>query len=572
MKISEKELQGLIPNIRGLVDPKVETRINEAFRRVYEYMLLKLDEQGKSYQDQIKSLQDASAGVNQQLNTLVGAYSQPLIGGTPDPLLQNFSSQFGPQNVNHFLGGPEPKFRPITSGDISTAVAGLPAKPANQLEAEGTILDVNLINDGEFLKRVGSTVVSGNPASAALINPTEKILPVRRNNVFADSHFTEDSVITTAVLPAPFTAFWSLSDLVDAIGGRVLTNQNNVPFVDGKIGKAAQFASASNQNLFCPLDAGIKLNPGQSWCLSFWFKRVNITGSENLMVGTDANGTGFYVIIQTNQTEQFYQLQNSDYSFFVQGNTVNNTNWHHCLVWQDIADNKIRIRVDNNPTIVTSGTARAMIASGAGSFQIAPASFNGLIDMVGIGQFAPTTAQQDALWNSGNGYEANANFNIRGNLITANADQFIINGRDLITRFPYSAMVTNSTAQQPAINGWRDVIWDTTIFDSWSMHGSGGANRLLSAIVTGSYLVKVYMLLPPTGPSGMNFGVSKNDAIGSIYSQNSIVNTSGNTVIQASAIVAMNAGDYASVHIYETQAQPIPIAGDYPYFSMSRIG
>jgi hypothetical protein len=42
--------------------------------------------------------------------------------------------------------------------------AGPAAGPATQLDADGTVLAVNAITDGEYLRRVGATVVSGTPA------------------------------------------------------------------------------------------------------------------------------------------------------------------------------------------------------------------------------------------------------------------------------------------------------------------------------------------------------------------------------------------------------------------------
>ena len=48
---------------------------------------------------------------------------------------------------------------------VGTTVVGASssAGPASQLDADGTTLDVNVITDGQFLKRVGTTVVSAVP-------------------------------------------------------------------------------------------------------------------------------------------------------------------------------------------------------------------------------------------------------------------------------------------------------------------------------------------------------------------------------------------------------------------------
>lgn len=157
MKISEKEIQALIPNLKGLLDPKIEMRIDQAFRRLYEIMNLKLEDQRKSFELKIQSIYSDIIREQNKLTGLIGSLSQPVVGSsTPDLILQSVVSSYGPQSPNHFLAGPVPSFRQITQAD-------LPPLIASQLNADGTILDVNQIIDGEFLRRTGNTIVSGVP-------------------------------------------------------------------------------------------------------------------------------------------------------------------------------------------------------------------------------------------------------------------------------------------------------------------------------------------------------------------------------------------------------------------------
>jgi hypothetical protein len=202
----------------------------------------------------------------------------------------------------------------------------------------------------------------------------------------------------------PFTAFWPLSNTLDTVGNRALTNNNGVTFTAGKIGNAAHFVKANTQTLSGPIDSGIQWGAGQNWCISLWIKRTALV-NEVFSQGLDGTSTGWYLQFSGNNQVQFFQVQNGDFTFYVQTavNVVNDNNWHHVLCWFDKTDNKLRLRLDNGAVIV-SATSRAMIASGSGNMSLGT-SFGGDIDAVGIGKFAPTTAQQDYLWNGGAGVD-----------------------------------------------------------------------------------------------------------------------------------------------------------------------
>lgn len=70
------------------------------------------------------------------------------------------------------------------------------AAPASQLDANGTTLDVNVITDGEYLKRVGATVVSGTPAGGSgIYNPFEPLVsPNAMDDEFNDGSGMSGSV------------------------------------------------------------------------------------------------------------------------------------------------------------------------------------------------------------------------------------------------------------------------------------------------------------------------------------------------------------------------------------------
>lgn len=170
-KLTEKEIQGILPNLKGLpgLDPRAETRIEQAFRRIYEIMNFKLEEQRKSFESKLSSTISDLQSKQNQLTGLIGSLSQPLVGSsTPEIVLQSVISSYGPQSPNHFLAGPVPSFRAITQAD-------LPAIIASQLNANGDILDIDTLIAGEYLRRIGNTIISGVPVGTT--NLAEGTLP-----------------------------------------------------------------------------------------------------------------------------------------------------------------------------------------------------------------------------------------------------------------------------------------------------------------------------------------------------------------------------------------------------------
>lgn len=151
MKFTKEEIDGLLPNIKNLVDPKVEQRLYEAFRRVYEIMLFRFEEQQKDFDRRLRQLAEL---INTNTNNLVGVFPQPLAGSSSaDTELQSIVGSFGAPELNTFLAGPIPTFKPISISNL-----GL----------EG-------IGQGEYLKISGSAVVGGFPIGTS--NLIEGVMP-----------------------------------------------------------------------------------------------------------------------------------------------------------------------------------------------------------------------------------------------------------------------------------------------------------------------------------------------------------------------------------------------------------
>lgn len=91
------------------------------------------------------------------------------------------------------------RIRALITAVLGSAVwegGGGAGTPASQLDADGTVLDVNTIVDGEFLKRVGTTIVSavagggGPPAAHHLTHEnggTDEITVAGLSGLLADA-------------------------------------------------------------------------------------------------------------------------------------------------------------------------------------------------------------------------------------------------------------------------------------------------------------------------------------------------------------------------------------------------
>lgn len=113
------------PELKGKVDPKVETELFMAFKRIYEYIDSLVTEKLNELEIKIKAGTVAPA----DFNDLIGIFSQPLAGSSvSDPLLQSVIQSFGAQLANKIFAGPSvggaanPSFRALVVADIPAGV------------------------------------------------------------------------------------------------------------------------------------------------------------------------------------------------------------------------------------------------------------------------------------------------------------------------------------------------------------------------------------------------------------------------------------------------------------------
>lgn len=131
-----------IPELKGKVEPKVETELYLSFKRVYEYIDAKIRTEISTIEDKIT----AGTLSHEDFNGLVGVFTTPLIGGTSDSLLQSIQQTFGSQIANIILASPNglagaPSFRSLVVGDLPNGI------PLGHLDSKIVKTDDGLTED-----------------------------------------------------------------------------------------------------------------------------------------------------------------------------------------------------------------------------------------------------------------------------------------------------------------------------------------------------------------------------------------------------------------------------------------
>lgn len=97
----------------------------------------------------------------------------------------------------------------LESVDLSTCTGAPAAGPATELDANGTTLTVDAIADGEFLKRVGTTIVGATPSGAVSATTVETDIgsTLKFNGKFTitDAAISGTSKVLCWQAPGPYT-------------------------------------------------------------------------------------------------------------------------------------------------------------------------------------------------------------------------------------------------------------------------------------------------------------------------------------------------------------------------------
>ena len=187
-------------------------------------------------------------------------------------------------------------------------------------------------------------------------------------------------------------AFWKLDNLTDASGnGNSLTNNNNVQFVSGKIGNAAEFDGTNYFNTTTQI--------GQSFSLSFWLYPTEVSGYTNVLTWR-VSGTGS---IGYDGSVYWY---NDNGGFLVQSSAgiITTNQWHHVVLVCD--NNAITIYLDNSSVATgTDNNTRLATDLVIGAYLNGTETIVGKLDAVGIWDRAITNEERSILYNNGEGVE-----------------------------------------------------------------------------------------------------------------------------------------------------------------------
>jgi hypothetical protein len=203
-------------------------------------------------------------------------------------------------------------------------------------------------------------------------------------------------------------AYYKLEDLTDSSGhGLTLTNNGAVTFTAGKVGNAANFASASNQWLSHADNAAFQMGTGDI-TVAAWLKFTANESADLVIYGNPLGGAILgYGLVSASQHIGCC-IGDGTHAHEKEGEaTFNDGVWHLAIATFDRAGNA-SIYVDNGTpatvsiTDVTGSvnhTGGLAIGGGVGGSHLS----NSSIDEVGIWNRVLTSAERTALWNSGNG-------------------------------------------------------------------------------------------------------------------------------------------------------------------------
>lgn len=205
-----------------------------------------------------------------------------------------------------------------------------------------------------------------------------------------------------------FTNFYKLADTSDSIGSATLTNTNTVTFAAGKIGNAANFVSASSQDL--RLNSTTILPSGTSRSLGMWFDPTATSLSTGhgffsvAQAGAPISGSPMFILGTGHVANKLYLYQGGAYH---DGSTTLSASTWYCVFYVfDASTNTNTVYLNGNVEI--SGYVHAdnnlsqtmYIGSGFS------AAWDGMVDACGIATNKVATSDQiAAFYNSGSGVE-----------------------------------------------------------------------------------------------------------------------------------------------------------------------
>jgi hypothetical protein len=210
-------------------------------------------------------------------------------------------------------------------------------------------------------------------------------------------------------------SYWKLDEASGTRNDTVATNHlgplNSPLGVSGKINNGCQFVAASNQLLGLADNASLRVT--SDFTFSFWAKLNTLPAGGAFAITKDdggATGRRDYGIFHHPTAGWVFSVTDPATTAVAVGSASSTGVWIHVLSWWDSADSKLRLRINDAITYVSSmtGALSQSIASlrvGADGDGVGGqlGFFDGILDEIGFWKRVLTAAEMTALYNGGAG-------------------------------------------------------------------------------------------------------------------------------------------------------------------------
>ncbi len=195
----------------------------------------------------------------------------------------------------------------------------------------------------------------------------------------------------------------------DSSGSNHLTDSNNCPSATGKIGNAAQFASASSQELSVASNASLQTGD-IDFTFACWFYLNTLPSALTVIAGkADSLSSGhnheWALMIHSSNALRFRVCDSGGAVSDVTSVTLSTGNWYYVVAWHDSVGDLLRIQV--NGGTVTDRSYSGDVQTLSAPFRIGGGAsgqyFDGLVDEAGFWKRVLTDSERSLLYSSGVG-------------------------------------------------------------------------------------------------------------------------------------------------------------------------
>ena len=261
---------------------------------------------------------------------------------------------------------------------------------------------------------VGLTTAA--PSDTFIYTPVSggaKTLSVTNNGGLDDPVDLTYTVADTGHLLNTLISYWKLDEAsgarLDTVGTNHVGGASLPTAVAGKINNGCQFVAASSQFLAVADNSTLRVT--SDFTFSFWAKLASTTPATGYhAISKDDNIGGTrrdYGIFHHPSAGWIFSVTDPLTIAVASGAPSSTGVWVHVVAWWDSADSKLRIRINDTTTAVSSMTGAlsqsiAIFKIGAHEFTSAD-FFDGIIDEIGFWKRVLTAGEITALYNGGAG-------------------------------------------------------------------------------------------------------------------------------------------------------------------------